>query len=51
MGSRVVKVLVEKGVTVKAISQTGKIPEWATNEAWTNSVSWMRGDAYDLPTF
>lgn len=43
-GSRVVKLLAEKGNSVTSVSKTGKIPDWCKDETWTSDVSWKACD-------
>eukprot|EP00577_Skeletonema_sp_RCC1716_P020037 CAMPEP_0113416254 /NCGR_PEP_ID=MMETSP0013_2-20120614/25020_1 /TAXON_ID=2843 ORGANISM="Skeletonema costatum, Strain 1716" /NCGR_SAMPLE_ID=MMETSP0013_2 /ASSEMBLY_ACC=CAM_ASM_000158 /LENGTH=312 /DNA_ID=CAMNT_0000303301 /DNA_START=67 /DNA_END=1005 /DNA_ORIENTATION=+ /assembly_acc=CAM_ASM_000158 len=43
-GSRVCKILVEKGATVSSISKSGTAPKWCHNEEWTKQVDWKSAD-------
>lgn len=43
-GSRVVKLLVEKGATVSSISKSGAPPKWFKDEEWTKEVAWKSAD-------
>lgn len=44
VGSRVVKLLVEKGASVTSVSKSGTIPKWCKDEEWTKSVQWKAAD-------
>ena len=43
-GSRVCKILVEKGAKVTSISRTGTPPKWCAGEEWTKGVDWRSAD-------
>lgn len=43
-GSRVCKLLVEKGASVTSISKSGTVPKWCSGEEWTNEVNWKSAD-------
>jgi nucleoside-diphosphate-sugar epimerase len=43
-GSRVCKILVEKGATVSSISKSGAAPKWCNDEEWTKQVVWKSAD-------
>ena len=43
-GSRVCKILTEKGAKVTSISRTGAPPRWCAGEEWTKSVDWKSAD-------
>lgn len=44
VGSRVCKILVEKGASVTSVSKTGTIPKWCSDEPWTKDVTWSSVD-------
>ena len=44
VGSRVVKILSEKGCAVTSVSKSGKAPAWAKGEAWAKGVEWTALD-------
>lgn len=48
-GSRVCKILVDKGATVTSISRTGVPPKWIADEEWTKSVVWKSADVLADP--
>ena len=41
VGSRVCKILSNLGCDTVSVSSTGKVPNWATGQAWTSGVSWV----------
>ena len=43
-GSRVCKLLVEKGASVTSISRSGVVPKWCKDEPWTKEVQWKSVD-------
>lgn len=43
-GSRVCKMLVDKGATVSSISKSGAPPKWFKDEEWTKQVEWKSAD-------
>ena len=43
-GSRVCKILVDKGATVSSISKAGAPPKWFKDEEWTKQVEWKSAD-------
>lgn len=43
-GSRVCKLLVDKGATVTSVSKSGTIPKWCQGEEWTDKVEWKSAD-------
>ncbi|KAL9180599.1 hypothetical protein ACHAXT_011052 [Thalassiosira profunda] len=43
-GSRVCKILVDKGASVTSISKSGTIPKWCQGEEWTSKVEWKSAD-------
>ena len=44
VGSRVCKILADKGASVTSVSKTGSIPKWCKDEEWTKSVQWKSAD-------
>ena len=40
VGSRVCKLLVEKGAKVTSVSTSGTVPKWAADDSWVNDVTW-----------
>jgi nucleoside-diphosphate-sugar epimerase len=44
VGSRVCKILTEKGASVQSISKTGVVPKWCQDEEWTSKVTWSAVD-------
>jgi len=44
VGSRVCKLLVEKGAVVTSISKTGVVPKSCIEEDWTKNVNWVAAD-------
>lgn len=44
VGSRVCKALTSSGAEVTSVSKSGRAPDWASGEAWTNSVTWAKAD-------
>lgn len=44
VGSRVCKLLVEKGASVTSISKSGTIPKWCQGDEWTGKVDWKSAD-------
>ena len=44
VGSRVCKILVGTGTQVTSLSKSGRIPEWASGEEWTDKVEWKSID-------
>jgi len=44
VGSRVCKILQEKGADVTSVSKTGQVPSWCADEDWTKSVNWAAAD-------
>lgn len=44
LGSRVCKLLVEGGASVRSVSKSGKVPTWCSGESWTSSVEWVAND-------
>lgn len=44
VGSRVCKILVGTGAEVTSLSKSGRIPEWASGEEWTEKVTWEKID-------
>ena len=44
VGSRVCKLLVEKGASVTSISKSGIVPKWCRDEPWTKKVEWKSAD-------
>jgi len=47
LGSYIIKQLVEKGYTVRAIWRSNKIPFWISNEIF-DAVEWIEGDVLDV---
>lgn len=47
IGSYIIKNLVEKGVTVRAIRRSGKLPFYIPSEI-LNNVEWVEGDVLDI---
>ena len=43
-GSRVCKLLVDKGAKVTSISKSGSVPKWCAGEEWTKKVEWKSAD-------
>lgn len=43
-GSRVCKLLVEKGASVTSVSKSGTAPKWCAGEEWTSKVEWKSAD-------
>ena len=43
-GSRVCKILADKGASVTSISKSGTIPKWCQDDEWTNQVTWKSVD-------
>mmetsp|Transcript_12689 Transcript_12689/g.22825 ORF Transcript_12689/g.22825 Transcript_12689/m.22825 type:complete len:317 (-) Transcript_12689:1318-2268(-) len=43
-GSRVCKLLVNKGASVTSISKSGTVPSWCQDEEWSSKVEWKKGD-------
>jgi dihydroflavonol-4-reductase len=52
LGSYIIKQLVEKGYSVRAIRRSNKIPYWISKEIFDNtstgSVEWIEGDVLDV---
>lgn len=44
VGSRVCKMLSEKGISVTSVSTSGSIPAWCKDEAWSSEVVWKACD-------
>ena len=44
VGSRVCKILVERGMAVTSLSKSGIAPKWCSDEAWTSQVDWKSID-------
>ena len=44
VGSRVCKILVDKGASVTSVSKSGSAPKWCKDEEWTKSVQWKNAD-------
>ena len=44
VGSRVCKLLVEKGASVTSVSKSGSIPKWCQDDEWTQRVQWKNAD-------
>jgi nucleoside-diphosphate-sugar epimerase len=44
VGSRVCKILIDKGASVTSVSKSGSVPKWCKNEEWTNKVQWKNAD-------
>lgn len=44
VGSRVCKTLAAGGAEVTSISRSGRLPDWASGEAWTRAVEWRAVD-------
>lgn len=47
LGSYIIKALVEKGYTVRAIRRGNKLPGWISNEI-LDKVDWVEGDILDM---
>jgi nucleoside-diphosphate-sugar epimerase len=43
-GSRVCKLLIEKGAAVSSISKSGVAPKWSRDEEWPKQVEWKSAD-------
>lgn len=44
VGSRVCKILAEKGVSVTSVSKSGAVPAWCKDEGWASQVAWTACD-------
>jgi len=44
VGSRVCKLLSERGASVTSVSRTGTAPAWCVEEEWSSSVTWRAAD-------
>ncbi|KAL7535337.1 hypothetical protein ACHAWF_005135 [Thalassiosira exigua] len=43
-GSRVCKILAQKGASVTSVSKSGTVPQWCRDEEWTKEVTWNAAD-------
>lgn len=44
VGSRVCKILLDKGAVVTSVSKSGRAPDWCAGQPWTREVKWCSAD-------